>query len=319
MMIYTISVKIDFLNPHIVSFEEIKGIQAQLLTASSIIVSLLITYVISKFFDIQNFRKSELNKFIKLQNRLVQYLKVFYHLGDQLERKYQLRPKYPLDHNRALRDEEYSNNPDNRAAKPDACIFTSALREAGSQSSYFDDYEINRKIMSKNHLKKLESCLSYLSGVLDRQKFYKYILEDFGVSESHRHSTYFSTINIAEDTLFVKEMAMDISRKNERDDWDNLEFWRNRIDEANVILMKMLKLADFLHDYKANLIRKLLRLLVIISIFGIILPLLLLSMQFNEDFEYCLTYMSIAGFLICFIFIISYVYSELTSVDIQSL
>jgi hypothetical protein len=81
----------------------------------------------------------------------------------------------------------------------------------------------------------------------------------------------------------------------------------------------MLKLTDFLHDYKANLIRKLLRPLVFISIFGIILPLLLLSVQFNEDFEYYLTYMSIAGFLIFFILIISYVYSELTSVDIQSI
>jgi hypothetical protein len=318
-MVYIISIKIDFLTPQIVPFKEIQEIQVQLLTASSIIVSLLIAYVISKFFDVQNFRKSELQKFIKLQNRLVQYLKVFYHLGDQLERKYRLRPKYPLDHNRALRDEGYSNNPDNRAAKPDACIFTSALREAGSRSSYFDDYELNRKIMSKSHLKMLQSCLSYLSGVLDRQKFYKYILEDFGISENRRHSTYFSTIKIAEDTLFVREMSMDICRKNERDDWDNLEFWRNRIDESNVLLLKMLKLADYLHDYKATLIRKLLRPLLIISIFGIIIPMLLLSIQFNENFEYYLTYVSIGGFLIFFILIIAYVYSELTSVDIQSL
>lgn len=319
MMLCIILSKIDLLNPKIIAFNEVKEIQAQLLAASSIIVSLLIAYVISKYFDIQNFRKTELNKFIKLQNRLVQYLNVFYHLGDQLERKYHLKPKYPLDHKKALRDEEYCYNPANRTEKPDACIFTSTLREAGSQSSFFDNYEINRKIMPKGYLKKLESCLSYLSGVLDREKYYKFVLEDLGINEIFWHSDCFSIIKIAENTLFIEKMSLGISPKDERSDWENLEFWRNRIDEAHIILIKMLKLSNYLHDYRANLIRRLLLPLVIISIFGIILPLILLSIQFNEDFEYYLTYMSIAGFLIFFIYIISCVYSELTSVDIQRL
>jgi len=319
LMLYTISIKIDYLTPTIIPFNEIKQIQAHLLSASSIIVSLLIAFVISKYFDVQRYRTSELNKFIRLQNRLVLYQRAFYHLGDQLERKYQLKPKYFLDHNKALRDYEYSNNPANRAEKPDACIFTSALREFGFQSSNFEDFDLNRKIMSKSYLNKLKSCLSYLWGVLDRQKYYKYILEDLSIDESLRHSSKFSMIKIAENTLFVKEVAMLISPKTEKENWENLEFWNNRINEANTILDKMLKLSNYLHDYKANLIRSLLRPLVIISVFGIILPLLLLSVQFNEEFEYYLTYFSIVGFLLFFILIIGYIYSELTSTDFQRL
>lgn len=319
LMLWIIYVRVNLINPNIVSFCEIKDLQVQLLSASSIIVSLMIAFVISKYFDIQNFRKTELSKFIKLQKNLTQYLKVFYHLGDQLERKYHLKPKYPLDHKGALKDQEYSNNPSNRGEKPDACIFTSALREAGYYAANFDEYEVNRRIIPKNNLKKIEECLSFLSGVLSRQKYYKYLLEDLEIDESYRHSSFFSDIKIAEGTLFVKEFSMDISPKNERKNWETLEYWNNRIDDAYSIVLKMLILTNYLHDYKAILIRKLLRPLLLISIFGIILPLLMLSIQFTEDFEYYITFISLIGFLLFFIYSIALVYSELTSDNIQRL
>lgn len=319
LMLFVIAIRIDYLNPHLIPILELKQVQSDLLTASSIIVSLLISFVISKYFAIQQFRTSQLKKFVKLQNRIVPYQQAFYQLGHELERKYQLKPKYPLHHLRAYKDMDYSWNRANRELKPDACIFVSALQEFGVGNWDFDDFDLKRRIMPKTYLQKLEKCSTNLFGMLDREKNYKYILEDLGVDETLWHSSYFFDIKIASGTYLVKEYAMKISPKNERDNWEDLDFWRNRIDDANLILDKMLKTSSYLHDYTANLLRTFLLFLVTISIFGIILPLLLLSISFSENFEYYLTYVSIGGFLLFFILILSLIYSELTSIDIQRL
>lgn len=315
LMLFVIAIKINSLNPNIIPFYEIRQLQSNLLTASSIIISLTIAFVISKYFDIQKFRTSELNKFINLQNKIVQYQRAFDQLGAQLERKYQLNPKYPLDHIKALNDLDYSWNKVDRSLKPDACIFTSAFRQFGARYWEYDDFDLKRKIMPKSLLKKLEICATNLFGMLDREKNYKYILEDLGINQTLN----FSDIKIAQYTYLVKEEAMQISPKKERDSWENLDFWRDRIYEANTIVDKMLKISLYLHDYKAKLLRRYLRFLLMSSIFGIILPLLLLSLTFSEGFEYYLTYVSIGGFLLSFILILALIYSELTSIDIQRL
>jgi hypothetical protein len=169
--------------------------------------------------------------------------------------------------------------------------------------------------MSKEYLLHINECITQTNGTLTRFKHYKYILSDFGLPQRQD----LSLSKIADESLGVKYHAMRISSDDDKKNWQNLEFWYNRIIEATDITEKMINLLPFIHDYKAKSIKNPMIFLIIASFFGIIIPLILLSLNINTSFEFYLTYISLAGFIVCFVSLLRILYNEVTSTKILSL
>ena len=302
----------NWLNIHLIDNQEVDNILKVLLSASSIIVSIIIGFMVTKYFDIKKFRLEMLNKFIKLQSSLNEYQNAFYWLADQLSRKYPIDPKYPIDYRKLKADPNFWQDDKN---KPYGSLFVRSLREFGVHHWEFRDFEIDNKIMSKNYLLLINEAITDVNGTLTRYKHYKYVLSDFGLPQKQD----LSLSNIADESLGVKYHALRISPKDEKNNWKNLEFWYNRIIEATDITEKMINLLPFIHDYKAKTIKRPMVFLILASFFGIFIPLILLSFVINILFEYVLMYVSVIGFLICFLILIGILYREITSTKILSI
>ncbi|MCK5476878.1 MAG: hypothetical protein KAI55_03075 [Candidatus Aenigmarchaeota archaeon] len=303
----------NWLDISLINEKEIDNILKILISASSIIVSIIIGFMVTKFFDIKKFRLDMLNKFISLQSKLNEYQNAFYWFADQLSRKYPIDPKYPTDYRKLKADLKFWENYEEN--KPYGSLFVRSLREFGLHHWEFRNYEIDNKIMNKEYLLLINEAITQVNGTLTRYKHYKHVLSDFGLPQRQD----LSLSNVADESLGVKYHAMRISPENEKNDWKNLEFWYDRVIEATDITEKMINLLPFIHDYKAKTIKIPMIFLMFASVFGIIIPLLLLSLVINNQFEYFLTYSSITGFLLCFIVLIRILYKEVTSKTILSI
>lgn len=303
----------NWLNISLIDSQEIDSILKVLISASSIIVSIIIGFMVTKYFDIKKFRFEILNKFINLQSKLNEYQNAFYWFADQLSRKYPVDPKYPIDYKKLKADQSFWENYEEN--KPYGSLFVRSLREFGVHHWEFRDYEIDNKIMSKKYLLLINEAITDVNGTLTRFKHYKHVLSDFGLPQQQD----LSLSNVADESLGVKYHAMRISPDDEKSNWENLEFWYNRVIEATDITEKMINLLPFIHDYKAKTIKIPIIFLMSASVFGIIIPLFLLSLVINSQFEYFLTYCSITGFLFCFIVLVRILYKEVTSKTILSI
>lgn len=302
---------IEFLHPTMVPLCHINEIQSMLLTASSIIFALMGTFVISKYFGIQKYRLSYLDKFLELQISLIKYQKALFYLGDQLERRYSL---YPAEYNnwqKLMEDGAFKND---STKKPFSRIFVLCLKDFGKISLSYSDTDLQRKIMGKNELESSKTSIEFLRGFLTNPDFFRELFSELRIST---YSYDFQRIPIADDSWGLKEYASKIAQETDRDDsWEYLDFWETRVTEASTIVKKMLDYTAILHDYKAEVMKKLMFLLLGLSIFGILLPMILLGFIFNSIFEGYLTYISLIGFLGIFVLIILLLYDELTSTDI---
>jgi len=302
---------ICLLNPSLIPLCQKNEIQSMLLTASSIIFALVATFVISKFFNIQKYRLSFLNKFLELQISLVKYQRALFYLGDQLEQKYTLFPTEYKNWQKLMEDGAFKNDP---IKKPFSRIFTLALKDFGRGFFSYSDTDLQRKIMGKPELETSHNSIEFLHGFLTDADLFREVFSELNISDPYNYN--FQRIRIAEDTLGLKEYASEIAQETDRDRWEYLDFWDYRISEASTIVKKMLVYTEVLHDYKAEMMQKIMLLLMGLSMFGIIIPMILLSFIFNPVLEWYVTYISIAGFLETFLLIIIFLYDELTSTDI---
>lgn len=295
---------LDYIDPKLLPIAKLESIQSSLLLASSILVAILIAFLVSKFFETTKYRNEKLKEFVSLQDNLVKYMEALYYLGDSIEREFDLKPRYPFDLKKTFRDVEYMED---RSKKPDACAFVVGLRCFGRGFSDITEFSVSRTILSKKTIFNKKYCIDQLEGLLSRQKHYKYILEDLGFEIQALHH-----VKILEEYSIVRHFVDLISPYNEKDSWQYLDFWENRIEEAGKIMEKINHISPYIHGFKDKVIRTQMRLLMIASTFGIFSPLILIGFNFSDKFEFYYTYISFFMFLLTFSIIMAKLYYEIS-------
>lgn len=301
----------DWINPQFINFIYLDELLKTLITASSIIVSIIIGFIVSKYFDIKQIRIKMLDKFVELQTKINEYQNAFYDLADHMARHYKIDPKYPINYHKLMRDMEFIEDEKN---KPFAALFIRSIREFGYFHWDYSDYDIKNNLMDKHYILHLDESIKYVVGVLSRFKHYKYVLEDLSLPKNQN----LDSIKIVNSDL-IKYYALKISPENEKSNWDYFGFWHNRFEEANELIEKMINLFPFLFEYDASTIKKPMIYLIIGAFSGIIIPLLLLAIEINIILKLTLTYFVLLIFIFCFLKLISLFYSEITSKKIHYL
>lgn len=294
-----------------ICMKTISNMQVNLLQASAIIVSIIITFVVLRFSENKAFRAEKLRRFTQLQDQMVCYQEAMYQFGSQLETRWGLKPKYRNDRWKNIRDTEFSQTVENKAY---ACMFTTSLQRFGSDYQKYRDYETNQRILPKEKIKEMNEILGDLVAILSTQNDLNSILTDLGYPAGTLSDS--AHIQIASDTGGLEYYAAKIDNPNENGDYITLEFWDNKINEAYEISQKLLNLTQFIHDYKSIEIKNLMLILITASLFGIFLPLLLISFNFNYITSSLMTFAALIGFLTCFIIALIKIFSLVTRIDI---
>lgn len=290
--------------PNIFASGELENIQSSLLFASSIIIAVLISFLISKHFEISKIRREKTLEYIGLTEEIAKNMEVYWHLASYIQREYKLNPSYPYDLRRALTElQEY-----NKEEKQYGNLFLIALN--CFSSNYYDylNFNTQRKLLLKDTFKEKEMCISQLSGLFAREKHYKHILSDLGFHDANLDTN----VLIKNSSFLQKEYVEKIMNDEIIKHWQYFTSWIITFDEVCDKMEHMKRLLPYIFDFRAEMISKQIRLLYIISIFGIFLPLLLLGFSVPDHYELLLTYISFFGFSLLFIYTIHQVYIELS-------
>jgi hypothetical protein len=274
-----------------------------LLTAASIMISLIISYLISKFFAIKEERREVINKFRDLQYNFQPYQRAFYDLKEHLYRRFNFNFQLGTPYKEVLRNLDW--NDENVPAS--GISFVRALSELSDDLFYFNDFDVDYRIIPKEQLLRYDEALSQLEGTLARRKHYKYLLRDFSLNEQGDLEN--NIVN--SETPFVKISASKIAKKDEMSYWRTLEFWQTKFEEAHRLVLIMLNHIDFIQNYKANLLKRNVFILIISSLGGIFMPLAI--MFFNIPYQHIIFKY---GFIIFVLGFISTLYN--LSIDLTS-
>lgn len=280
----------DVLNPIIVS--------------ASLIVTLITGFMFQEYKDINILRREKLNRFVELQRKLLPYQIVFDTLSRQLRNKNE-KIDFLLGQDYVkLRTAEFWEKNKNAYG----IDFVRSLYELGSNHFNVPNFEKTSSIISKKLLENMHKAIIELSGVLARRKHYKYIFENLGIKENND----FSKIIIANESNFLKYDIQPLIQKY-KGDWKSLDFWQLKIEEAADILEKMKSASRFIYSYNSKTITKFSKYLIMTSLFGILIPLLTISLTkvISSQIIFFLTTLSVIGFTVFFVLSLGSIYKTM--------
>lgn len=299
-----------FLFKHYFIFEDYVKKLPSLLTAASIMISLTIGYLISKFFAIKEERRAVINKFRDLQYQFQPYQRAFDNLREHLYRRFPFEYKHSIPYKKLISMPEFWEGENIPCY---GISFVRALFELTGDLFYFNDFDVDHRIIPKEQLLKYDEALSQLEGTLARRKHYKYLLKDFALDEQKDLDN--NIVN--SETPFVKISASKIAKEGEMSFWKTLEFWQIKFEEAHRLVLIMLNNIDFIQYYRANPLRENIFILLLSSIGGIFMPLIL--MFFNVSNSFVIFKYGLILFILGFVSILYNLSTELTSKSVYNL
>lgn len=266
------------------------------ITSASIIVALIIGFLFNSFFNIKQIRLEKLSRFSELQKRLIPYQRAFYIWTDQIRRRnekidFQLGIPY-MQLRKSIDFWEKNSN-------AYAIDFVKSLYEVGSKWWEIPDFEKTHSIVNEENLKNMYEGIIEANGLLTRRKHYKHIFRILGWKDTDD----FNAITVADSSLGMEHLVKPLLTKK-TDNWRVLEFWYAKIDEATDILERMISNGRFVYSFVSKDIKKLSYYLLLISLFGVIIPLLLIllaELPLQLSIMTFFTNLSITGFLVFFI------------------
>ena len=139
-----------------------------LITATSIIVAILIGYLFIRFVGIRQTRYEKLNRFIELQEELQPYREAFYNLALLLAGRYKIEPQWQRGYFDLCKDDKFLEDANQ---KPSGTLFVRALERVGK----------HHRLIAPEELDSINECLMSLSETLCREKHYKHVFSDLGI------------------------------------------------------------------------------------------------------------------------------------------
>ena len=283
--------------------KELKENLNVLLTAASILIALTISFLISKYFAINQERRDIVNKYRNLQYEFQPYQRAFYDLKEHLYRRFKFNFQFGIPYRKVLHNLDW-NDPNVHAS---GISFVRALSELSDDLFFFNDFDVDFRIIPKEQLLKYDCALGHLGGTLARSKRYEPLLEDFSLDKGKGLDN--NIINST--TIFIERSASKIAKNDEMSYWKTLEFWQTKFAEAHRLVSIMLNYVDFIQNYDAKFIKKGVFILIISAIGGIFTPLILLF--FDVPFFYILMKYGLILFILSFTSTLYYLAVEFSS------
>lgn len=291
--------------------EDLLAMLPNLMTATSIIVAILVGYLFIRFSNIREIRRERLDRYIELQEELYPYQEAFYKLAISLGKQHDIQLQWERDYFELLKDIKFLED-DSR--KPNATLFIRALERVGKRHWDYRDPEISRKLIAPEELDSIKECLTALSGTLCREKHYKPVLSELGVTLDD-----FSKIVITYNGDPSLKKCVEKLDNESNMGVDSLAFWEVKINKALDITERMWSNAGHIFFYTAKKLKILFGELSSVMIFGLFLPLIVLSFKCPMSTSYYLSYASLVGFILSFVSVIITIYKEISSKQIVSI
>ena len=292
------------LSDFIISNESILSV---IVTASAFIVAVISGFLINSYYNVNQLRWEKVERFSELQNSLKPYAEAFYWLVHDLTRKHKLNYRFPESIKTLEHDTEWNWSNDESVA----VRFVRYLSDFAGNPYDMPDFELSRKIISKDRLDEMYEYVIMAGGLLGRYKHFKYILKAFKLKDTNDLDEV-----IIADSQFVEIHAKKISKTGE--DYRTLGFWEAKIDEASEILARMKANGEFVYSFNIYEIQRLGLNLLFISIFGILLPITILMLDSTiENYKSFVTILSAVGFVTYFSLGIMRIYKKLSSTKLS--
>lgn len=283
--------------------EDLINILPNLITATSIIVSILIGYLFTRLVEIRRTQNEKLRRFIELQEELSPYQEALYTLAESLDRNYSIDLQWKRNYFELWRDIKFLEDP---SQKPHAVLFIRALYRIAKNRYEYLDPEIRNRLIAPEELDSVNECLMSLSGILCRRKYYKNVFSDLGIPLENDFSKV-----ILQDFSRLKYTA-ELLPNESKIQWNTLAFWEKKINEALDITERMLGNASHIFIHTGKILKLIFWELLIVVTFGLFLPLLTLGFEFPSTVNHYLSYASLIGFILSFIAVLISVYKEIS-------
>lgn len=274
-----------------------------LVGSSSIIVSILIGYLFTRFSELKTFAKERFNRFVLLQKELNKYQEAFYWFSEAISQKFKIERQIPKSYDSLLKNIDFWEDD---KQKPSSTLFARDFYEVGKDYIDFQDYELQINIIPENRIDQIWNIVSNIGGTLGRYKHYRHVLEELGLNPDAK----FESIKIVDDILGVRIHAEKL-KPYPILAWDSLAFWEEQVNNAIDIVERMKANPIKIHPVVVSSFKLIFILLVCVLVFGTIIPIIISSLQFPKVFSYLLSYLSIIGFIPTLITVLILIYREI--------
>lgn len=285
------------------SYEKLFEIFPLLVGSSSIIVSILIGYLFTRFSELKTFTKERFNRFVLLQEELNKYQEAFYWFSEAISRKFKIERQIPKPYDSLRKNIDFWEDD---KQKPSSTLFARDFYEVGKDYLEYRDYELKRNIIPENKIEQIWNSITNIGGTLARYKHYHHVIEELGLNPDAK----FESIKIVDDILGVRVHAEQL-KPYPTLAWDSLAFWEEQVNNAIDIVERMKANPIKTHPIVISSFKMIFILLVFVLVFGTIIPIIISSLNFPRTVSYLLGYLCIIGFIPTLITVLILIYREI--------
>lgn len=292
---------------------DINTIQSSLLTSSSIIIPIFFSYVLMKYSTVSKLRFEKLQQYIEYQSKILPLLEKFRSFAGCFKKTYGITISDNRKYDELWSDPEFRCNMEIMPFSQ--ILYKSSLFLAGNLINYCTDIlellkeNSNKEKIPKDVLLAKKECLDFLFYHAFSTGYLTELFKELKIPEhqSEQSNNVFILRECPEyGPDFVYSHIID-------EDFRKVEYWENQIGICLDIVEKMNHLLPFLDDYDSKTIKQMTLTLSIMALFGIVLPLILISVSLGIMLEQIITLFSVAIVIIGIGYLIWGFYKEITT------